>query len=192
MSEETKRSEEESEARPPETAAAAEELEGRVLRLERERDEYLDGWKRAKADLVNYRREEEARLREVARFGTSELVRELIAVLVSFDLGRAAIADATTPLARGMLLIQSQLEDVLKRYGLERLTTAPGEPFDPALHEAVGETASELPEQTVVREVERGYRMNGKVLRPARILLSKGRGAREEGVGGGERVGEGE
>ena len=75
----------------------------------------------------------------------------------------------------GLLMIRSQLEDALKRRGLERITVIAGQAFDPSLQEAIGEAESDKPVGTVAEEIERGYLLSGRVIRPARVKLSKGK-----------------
>jgi molecular chaperone GrpE len=154
-----------------------------LSRCAAERDEYLNGWKRAKADLINYQRDEGKRSEELAKWSVMSLVRDLIPVLDSFDLALASLAkkpkgggergavEAGT--VSGIERIRSQLEEVLKRRGLERIVVAPGHAFDPSVHEAIGEVASESPPGTVAEEIERGYELHGKVVRPVRVMLAK-------------------
>ncbi len=137
-----------------------------------ERDEYLNGWKRAKADLVNYQRDEAKRFEDVVRFGTAEAVRDLIPVLDSFDLAISAL-EREGKAEKGFYMIRVQLEDALRKRGLDRMELAPGTPFDPIRHEAVGEIESGEPPGSVGEVVERGYLFGGKVLRPARVRLAK-------------------
>lgn len=146
-----------------------------VEALKKERDEYLDGWKRAKADLVNYKGDEMARLKEISRFASEDVMRDIVSVLDSFDLGLASLGgDVESPAGKGMYMIRTQLEDVLKKRGLERIIVSAGHPFDPALHEAIAAVESdELTSGTVVDEVERGYLLHGKVLRPSRVVVVK-------------------
>ncbi|MFH1193176.1 MAG: nucleotide exchange factor GrpE [Candidatus Jorgensenbacteria bacterium] len=140
----------------------------------RERDEYLNGWKRAKADLANYRKEEAERFSAFAQFSTEALIAELLSLFDSFDLGLAAVK-GDEEAKRGFFLIRGQLEDILKRRGLEAILAPPGTPFDPARHEGVGEVASGEPPGTVAEEVSKGYAFGGKVLRPARVKVSSGK-----------------
>ncbi|MFH1162250.1 MAG: nucleotide exchange factor GrpE [Candidatus Jorgensenbacteria bacterium] len=147
-------------------------LEVQLAACAQERDEYLNGWKRAKADLANYRKEEMERFDAFAKLSTSALVSELLSLFDSFDLGLAA-AKGDEEAKRGFYLIRGQLEDILKRRGLETILAPPGAPFDPVRHEGVGEMTSEYPPGTVAEEVSRGYMFHGRVLRPARVKISK-------------------
>ncbi|MFA6365349.1 MAG: nucleotide exchange factor GrpE [Candidatus Paceibacterota bacterium] len=146
--------------------------ENELVQCKKERDEYLDGWKRAKADLMNYKKEEAARLEKMAMGASERTMHSLIPILDSFDLGIASIIDEN-PTKKGMLLIRTQLEDALRRQGLTRIAITYGEVFNPAKHEAIGEMVSEYPEGTVAEEVERGYELWGKVIRPVRVRIAK-------------------
>ena len=99
-------------------------------------EEYLNGWKRAKADLANNKTEEGKRLTEFAKFVGEAILRDLTAILDSFALAEAAIPE-TNEAKKGLLIIQSQLEDALKKHGLEKITAKEGDVFDPTRHEAM-------------------------------------------------------
>jgi len=137
-----------------------------------ERDEYLNGWKRAKADLINYKKEEARRLEEIVKFSTSDLVEDIIPVFDSFDLAITTL-EKDTHAEKGIHMIRAQLEDTLKKRGLETVKTKAGDVFDPTMHESVGEIDSEHPPGTIAQEIERGYKLHGRVVRAARVKLSK-------------------
>jgi molecular chaperone GrpE len=134
-------------------------------------EEYLEGWKRAKADFINYKKEEIGRVSELMKFSNESILSDLITVLDSFHLGISLGNDETAK--KGMELIKTQMEDVLKRYGLEKISVARGSPFDPKMHEAVDEIESEYPEGMIAEELEKGYTLSGKVIRPIKVKLSK-------------------
>lgn len=145
-----------------------------LTKCQKERDEYLDGWKRAKADLINYKKDETKRFENVVRFSNESLVRELINVLDSFDLALVALgAENDSRKEKGLYLIRQQLEDILKRVGLERIIVSVGQPFDPGLQEAIASIESDKPTGTVIEEVEKGYLLSGKLIRPARVKVAK-------------------
>ena len=135
------------------------------------KDEYLTGWQRAKADLINARKEDEKRNQEFLKFANASLILEIISVLDSFDLAFAD-KDQDPKFSKGVFLIKMQLEDILKKYGLETVKTL-GEKVDFNLHEIVGEGESEKEENIIIEEVQKGYALNGKVIRPARVKISK-------------------
>lgn len=148
------------------------ELKQKLAMAEQQRDEYLAGWQRAKADLVNYKREELARMEEVARYGNEDLVKDLITVLDTFDLSLRSLEKAG-PVERGVYLIRSQIEDILKKRGLVRITIKPGDPFDPSVAEAMTEVEAEYPPGSIVEEIEPGYRLHDKIIRAARVIIAK-------------------
>ena len=151
-----------------------EETENPLGRCEKERDEYLDGWKRAKADLANYKKDEAKRFEEIIKFGQTSLIRDLIIILDSFDLALISKEIQSDPdREKGLYLIRQQLEDILSKNGLERIMISAGDAFDPAFHEALGEIESDKPSGAIAAEVERGYLLNGKLIRPARVKISK-------------------
>jgi molecular chaperone GrpE len=150
-------------------------------KLQKERDEYLNGWKRAKADLINYQKDEAKRFQEVMKYGIEGFVRELIPVLDSFELGISAMERHGTA-DKGIYIIKNLLEEILRKQGLERIKVSAGAPFDPNFHESLGEmslgegsaSGGEPPQPgTIAVEVESGYMLNGKVVRPARVKLVK-------------------
>jgi len=152
----------------------AEEIkkEGELSKHQKERDEYLDGWKRAKAELLNYKKDEARRFEAVLKFANESLVKELLTVLDSFDLAIASF-EKDSKTQKGLFLIKSQLEDVLKRNGLEKIKAEIGQPFNPEFHEAIAKIESNQPANIIVEEIEAGYILNGKVIRPARIKIAK-------------------
>ncbi len=150
------------------------EWEAKLAAAEKQRDEYLAGWQRAKADFVNYKKEELANLHEVAKYGSEDLIKDLISVMDNFDLGLRALEKAG-PVERGIYLIRSQIEDILKKRGLAKIEVKEGDLFDPATMEAMTEITSKLPHGAVVEEIEPGYRLHEKVLRASRVIVSRGR-----------------
>jgi len=143
--------------------------------LMKERDEYLNGWKRAKADLINYKKEEDARFREAASFATLRLVKELMNGMDSFDLALASLKDDAAK--KGISMIRNQFEEILKRQGVTRIEVQVGVPPDPRLHEAIGE--SELTaeqkgmEGMILEELVAGYMIGERVIRAAKVKLGK-------------------
>lgn len=176
MSDEPKK--EEGEAKEPkemlEGVDEAKDLKEKLEQCEKQRDEYLAGWQRAKADFVNYRKEEVARLQEVAKYGVEDLIRECITIMDNFDLGIRAL-EKQGPVEKGVYMIRAQIEDILRRRGVERIPIKQGDQFNPAVAEAVAEVQSDAPHGAVVEEIEAGYRLHEKVVRPARVTISKGK-----------------
>lgn len=145
-------------------------LKDKLEKVKKERDEYLDGWKRAKADFINYKKEELRRLEEVVKFANEGMIRDLIDVLDSFELALATMKG--TPAEKGVFLIKTKLEDCLKKRGVSVIEVGEGEKFDPNLHEAV-EMVEGGESDTIAEEIETGYMLHGKVIRPARVKVFK-------------------
>lgn len=154
--------------------ADASALETKLAEAEKQRDEYLAGWQRAKADFINYKKDEMAHLQEAMKYGSEDLIKDLISVMDNFDLGLRAMEKAG-PVEKGIYLIRSQIEDILKKRGLEKIEIKVGDAFDPAMMEAMTEVESDLPHGAVVEEIEPGYRLHEKVLRASRVIISKGK-----------------
>jgi molecular chaperone GrpE len=149
------------------------DLKEQIEEVTAQRDEYLAGWARAKADFINYKKDEANRAVEIARYGSEDLIKDLISVMDNFDLALRTLEKAG-PVEKGIYLIRTQIEDILKKRGLVKVEIKEGDVFDPASAEALAEVASEKPAGAVVEVIEQGYRLHEKVLRPARVIISKG------------------
>ncbi len=147
----------------------AKELRETLAKCEQERDEYLSGWRRAKADFANFKKDELERTMAVAKFSNEELLRDTLAIVDSFDL---AISSEPEGSSAGLRLIRSQLEALLKRYGMEPIESD-GKQFDPSLHEAIGEEESKQKTGTIIATIERGWRLYDKVIRASRVRTAK-------------------
>jgi molecular chaperone GrpE len=150
-------------------------LEEKLAECQKEREEYLNGWKRARADYLNYRNEEADRISMMVKFSQEGLALEILPLLDNFNLIAKEIpAEKMKDLnVAGIIQVKTQLEDFLKSYGVEEIK-ALGEKFDPNFHEVVGEAAVEGKESgTVVEVVNIGYKINGRVLRPAKVKVTK-------------------
>lgn len=153
--------------------AAESEKTNELTTLQAQCEEYLNGWKRAKADLANNQAGESRRLAEFAKFVGEALMKDLIAVLDSFALAMQSIPE-TDNAHEGLRVIQSQLEETLKKHGLEKITANAGDAFNPAYHEAIALVdGNDKPEGMVAEVMETGYILNGKVLKPARVTVTK-------------------
>ena len=135
-------------------------------------EEYLELAKRTQADFENYRKraaKEAAAAGERAKGG---LVRELLPVVDNLERALESAEESEQHLAEGVRLVHSDLVSVLQRNGVEQFDPR-GEEFDPTVHEALSTRDEEGAEPGVVLDVvEKGYRLNGTVLRPARVVVS--------------------
>lgn len=152
-------------------------LKAELEKVKEERQAYLDGWQRCKADNVNARREADARAARSAELLREELVHELLPALDSFDMaqGSEAWSEVADGFRSGMEHVYNQLIEALKKHGVERLGKV-GEKLDPALHEVVEmrEDIAGEPD-TIVRVLRYGYRTKDKILRPAHVVLKSSR-----------------
>lgn len=146
------------------------ELEEKLAKCEKEKEEYLNGWKRAKADYINYQKDEAKRAEEMIKFSAEILIKDLLSVLDSFDL--ALINNANEQFKKGIEIICSQFEKTLNKYGLEPIKTE-GEKFNPGIHEAIEEIVSGKEPGTVAEELVKGWKLHGKVIRPAKVKIAK-------------------
>ena len=151
-----------------------EQLKKELEKATKERDEYLDGWKRAKADFLNYKKEEESRAGMFAFYIREEMLKSLLPTIESMERAKAEIGEEghDNPVYIGFLRTYAQLEKFLREQGFEEIK-ASGK-FNPALHEAIGEEKREGIEAGEVIEIlEKGYMLNGKVMRAAKVKISK-------------------
>lgn len=154
---------------------AAEALPSTELEVvKRERDEYLAGWQRAKADYTNLSRRMKEDAETQSRRGVAKLVQSIIPV---FDSLEAAIQNASgagnSALAEGMLQVLRQFEAALSSHRVLRISPAPGTSFEPALHEPVETVATknETEDNTISEVLQSGFELDGLILRPARVRV---------------------
>ncbi len=145
--------------------------ESDLERLAKERDEYLDGWKRAEANLINYKKDELKRFQESVLYVSEELLGDLIPVLDSFDLAIGTL-EAGGQVEKGIYMIKNQLESVLAKRGLSKIVVRVGDKFDPNRHEAIEEVKGGE-SGTVAQELTPGYELGYKVLRPSKVKVFK-------------------
>lgn len=144
-------------------------------RFRREAEVWYDRFVRLQADFDNYRKRTAQEREEWVRSASRRLVEKLLPVVDHFELAAASSRQNRDfdALAKGVDMILRQLEQLLREEGVEPIETV-GRPFDPELHEAIMRVDSaEHGEGVVVEEVRRGYRMHGKVLRPALVKVSQ-------------------
>ncbi len=142
--------------------------------LQRERDDYRDRWLRKTAEFDNYRRRVERERREQADQAVVNLLQELLVVVDDFDRAlKIDFGEAGASYRKGIELIHTKLHDLLRRQGVKPIR-ALGEMFDPNLHQAVmHEDSPEHREGEVIGELQRGYLMGDRLLRPAMVKVAK-------------------
>ncbi len=152
-------------------SAGADDLE--ALRAHAaERDQYLALAQRAQADFENYRRRAARETAQAMDRGAGKLAKELLPALDHLELALKAGETEGGELFKGVRMVQDEMLGALGRVGIEAFSPA-GEPFDPNEHEAMVQRPAEGFESgTVVEVYQQGYRLNGVVLRPARVVVA--------------------
>jgi molecular chaperone GrpE len=149
------------------------ELEHELETARTQSDDHMRSWQRSAADFANYRRRIEQERRAVGDLSNAVLLSKLLAVLDDFNRALASVPEETHEgWVDGVSLVERKLRSVLESEGVTPIE-AVGEPFDPNLHEAVvHEETDEYPDNTVIDEVQRGYRLRDRVLRPALVRVA--------------------
>jgi len=149
-------------------------------------EEYLNGWKRERADFLNYKKDEMERIGQLAKYANTEIILKIIPILDNIYLAESHVPESFGAAQdkelknwlNGFLQIKNQLCDFLSKEGIEPIKTV-GEKFDPNLMESVGEVESARSDLAqsktgvVMEEVQRGYTMHGKIIRVAKVKISK-------------------
>ncbi len=152
-----------------------EDLQKQFEELKKQKEEYLQGWQRARADFLNYKKEEMERIAGFMAYVNEELILKILPILDNFEIVENKLPEnlKNEENVKGILQVKIQLQDFLKNQGLEKIKTV-GEKFDPNLHETVGEVEIKDKESgIIIEEIQKGYKINGRLLRPAKIKVSK-------------------
>jgi molecular chaperone GrpE len=152
-----------------------EEKDSTLKECQKQRDEYLAGWQRARADLLNYKKEEMERFEQVLRFAGEEFILKVLPVLDNFNLIEKKLPEdlKKEENVKGILQLKNQIEDFLKAQGVKEVEV-PGNKFDPNFQEAIEIVEQEGGESgTILEEIQKGYVINGRVLRPAKVKVIK-------------------
>ena len=166
----------------PAPAAAAPAPAGEEEVVSREIETLKDQMLRLQADFDNYRKRALRDRQDQAARAAEDLLRELLPVADHFEMGLKTAREhgADPSVVDGFQLVCDQLQAVLRKAGLEPIP-AEGQPFNPDLHEAVSHLPSDTaPSDTVIRQTRAGYRLGGKLLRAAQVVVSRGPAAGPE------------
>lgn len=165
-------------------ASGEEDLAGKLKKVKQElkscqaeKAEYLAGWQRAKADYLNLKREEEGRRQTTSQYAKADVLNDLIRLADSFEMAFAdkrAWESVPANWRQGVEYIHSQLLVVFRDHGVDEIDPV-GEPFDPERHESIGSipTDKESDDGKILEVIKKGYRLNGKVLRPAQVRVGQ-------------------
>jgi molecular chaperone GrpE len=165
----------EQEQTPEASALDIEQLQARIAELEQAYEEQKNLYLRTLADFQNYRRRQHEEMERQRALLLESLMAELLPILDNFERALQA-AEATRelePLIEGVQMTERQIKAVLARYDIHPIV-AVGQLFDPNLHEAIQRVETiDYEDGIVIDEVERGYRMGERVLRPSRVIVAK-------------------
>jgi molecular chaperone GrpE len=156
-----------------------------IERIKAEAEAARDRLLRAAAEYENFKKRAEREKEEAMKFIAESIVLDIIPILDNLDRAiKSAKSDENRnfeALLQGIEMIHRQMLNVLEKYGVG-VIEAEGRPFDPRVHEAILQvTSDEHPENTVVQEFEKGYLLHDKVIRPAKVIVSKLPEPKEEG-----------
>ena len=160
----------------PETAPVSSKLEEQLAAAKQEAAANYDRYTRAVADLENFRKRMLREKEELRQFAASGLMEDVIPVLDNLSLGLAAAKQQTEVkgIVDGVALVADQFKTTLSRHGLKEISPA-GQRFDPNFHECISHQPSgEVAEEHVMQVVRPGYALNGRLLRPAAVIVSSG------------------
>jgi molecular chaperone GrpE len=157
------------------------ELAERIEALERDlaearasSEEHLYNWQRSAADFSNFKRRTDEERATIGQFSNAILIGKLLSVLDDFDRALESVPaeEVTNPWVEGMEHVERKLRGVLESEGVTPIE-AIGQPFDPNLHEAVvHEDTADHPDNEVIGELQRGYRLRDRVLRPSLVRVA--------------------
>jgi len=136
-------------------------------------EDYLANWQRAQADFINYKRRSEQEKEEIGKFANATLMFSLLPILDDLERAFASVPPKLAQLnwVDGVRLIERKLRAIMEAQGLSQIK-AIGEPFDPNLHEAVMHSKGE--EGIVIDELQKGYKLHDRVIRPAMVVVGNG------------------
>lgn len=159
-------------------AEAVKKLKAEIAACRKEREEYLAGWQRAKADFVNARKDEEKARSAFVKFANEGLIVDLFPVVENFEramANREVWEKADKNWRLGVEHIAAQLKKTLADNGLKEIVPAVGELYNPARDESVAHTPVKTAEQNnvIVEVVEKGYELNGKIVKPSKVKVGE-------------------
>lgn len=149
-------------------------IKGELEEYKQKAEDYLNSWKRTAADFENYKKRREKEDQELLQFAQEVTVVRMLPTLESLEqaLKQAPADERFKKWSEGVVKIVKQLEKVLLEMGVEKIK-AIGEKFDPRVHEAVERVESDKEPGTIIEEIQSGYKLNGKVIRPAKVKVAR-------------------
>lgn len=151
-------------------------MKAEVERLEAEASEYLDGWQRARAEFINFKRRTKEESDNTRARITGDILSQFLEIIDDLDLALESKPDGDDMQAwiGGIELIRQKLMLILQGQNIEEISVERGDCFDPVLHEAVTfEEDDELEEGEIIGTIKKGYMLKERVLRPAQVRVAK-------------------
>jgi molecular chaperone GrpE len=152
-----------------------EELRDTIKDLQKEKDELFGKLQRVSADYINFQKRTAKQTTDTIAYEKEKIIKTLLPALDNFEhtLQNAHLAESSDVLVKGIRIIYDQMLDILKTHGVEHIK-ALDEKFDAALHEVIMQrTEPEKEENIVLEEFQKGYKLNGRVIRPSRVIINK-------------------
>ena len=152
-----------------------EELQNALETLQQEKDELFGKLQRVSADYANYQKRAPKQIADTIAYEKEMIIKSLLPALDNLDhtIQNSASAENTEVLVKGIQIIYDQLLNILKSHGVEQMKTL-GETFNPALHEAMmRKTEPEKQDNIVLEEFQKGYMLNGRAIRPSKVVVNK-------------------
>jgi molecular chaperone GrpE len=149
-------------------------MEEQLQITERKAQEHYDAWMYAKAEGENIRRRAAEDVSKAQKFAVERFSNEMLAVMDSLQAALAVENSTIENFKSGMELTQKQLSNVFEKFNISEINPV-GEKLDPHKHQAISMVDSDLPANTVVSVMQKGYALNERVLRPALVLVAKGK-----------------
>jgi len=165
---------EESEEYQKESASKVKSVKEDLKTVKAERQEYLNGWQRSQAELINLKKRHEEDKKSFTKYATENFVMELIPTMDSFDMAfrdKEAWEKAPENWRKGIEYIYSQLSNTLENHGVSIIDPI-GKQFDHNLHNSIKTTPGK--EGEILEVLQKGYELNGKVIRPANVIVGEG------------------
>ena len=155
-----------------ELEAKLESLTKDLEKCQKEKEEYLDGWQRSRAEFINYQKKEQDRIIQICNYANENLISELLLVLDSLEL--AIDNSKNNEFLKTLELLKSQFENILKKNGVESIKTEINDKFDPEIHEAIETEKNEnFKDNAIIEIISKGYKLNGKIIRPVKVKVAK-------------------
>lgn len=151
------------------------ELKKKLEECQKQKDEYLAGWQRARADFLNYKKEEMERIGQFLKYANEDLILKILPILDNIYIAEKKIPEELkdSQWIQGFLKIKNQFENFLKEQGIEEIKSL-GEKFDPNFQEVVEEVETKDKESgIIIEEIQKGYKLRGKIVRPAKVKVVK-------------------